>query len=135
MLYLIYRANHEELAYRGGQKSIVHLEADLYDSVAWANQHNQQRWAFTLSNAGSYYFEDRCNLEQLHEINWSAIQTNQWQSCKEGKQAEFLIETNFPWHLVKRIGVRSQSIYQQVIQALQVAEHKPKTEIIPEWYY
>ena len=29
MLYLIYRANHPELAYRGGQKPIVHLEADL----------------------------------------------------------------------------------------------------------
>ena len=37
-----------ELAYRGGQGPIVHLEADLRDSVAWADQ-NRSRWAFTLS--------------------------------------------------------------------------------------
>ena len=137
MLYVIHRANHEELNYRQGQASIIHLQADLYSSVAWAKQQNQQRWAFTLSNAGSYYFEDRCNLDQLNEINWPAVLSTQWQSpsYKEGKQAEFLIEYNFPWHLIERIGVNSQSIYQQVIQALQVAEHKPKTEIKPEWYY
>jgi hypothetical protein len=115
MLYLIYRANHEELTYRGGQGSIVHLQADLHASVAWADQQSQQRWAFTLSNAGSYYFEDRCDLNRLHEINWSAVQETQWQSCKEGKQAEFLVEHSFPWHLIERIGVRSQSVYQQVI--------------------
>ena len=68
MLYLIYRANHEELTYRGGQRPIVHLQADLHASVAWADQQGRS-WAFTLSNAGSYYFEDRCDLEQLDEIN------------------------------------------------------------------
>jgi hypothetical protein len=56
MLYVISQANHPELAYHGGQGPIVHLEADLYQSVAWANQ-NGRRWAFTLSNAGSRYFE------------------------------------------------------------------------------
>jgi len=30
MLYLIHQANHPELAYRGGQDPIVHLEADLH---------------------------------------------------------------------------------------------------------
>ncbi len=61
MLYLIYQANHLELSYRGGQGPIVHLEADLRQSVAWAEE-NGMRWAFTLSNAGAYYFEDRCDL-------------------------------------------------------------------------
>lgn len=141
MLYLIHQANHEELTYRGGQEPIIHLQADLHTSVAWADQQGQQRWVFTLSNAGSRYFEDRCDLKQLHEINWSAVQANQWSGSgidpliKEGKQAEFLIEHHFPWHLVESIGVRSQSVYQQVIQALQVANHKPKTEIKPKWYY
>lgn len=135
MLYLIYRANHEELTYRGGQGPIVHLQADLYASVAWAEQQSQRRWAFTLSNAGSRYFEDRCDLKQLHEINWSAVQATQWQLYKEEKQAEFLMQYNFPWHLVERIGVSSQLVYQQVIQVLQVAKHKPRTEIKPEWYY
>ena len=55
MLYLIYRRN-EELTYKGGQEPIVHLEADLHATIAWAQQ-NARRWAFTLSNAGAYYFE------------------------------------------------------------------------------
>lgn len=53
MLYLIYQANHTELCYRGGQGPIVHLEADLRQTITWAEEHDQ-RWAFTLSNAGAY---------------------------------------------------------------------------------
>ena len=77
MLYLIYQKNHPELNYRGGQEAIVHLEADLRASVTWAQQ-NKKRWVFTLSNAGAYYFEDRCNLAQLNEIDWDAVQSNNW---------------------------------------------------------
>ena len=95
MLYLIYMANHPELAYRGGQEPIVHLEADLRTVVAWAGE-NDQRWAFTLSNAGSYYFEDRCDLAQLDEIDWDAVQASDWLRCQEPKQAEFLIRGPVP---------------------------------------
>lgn len=134
MLYLIYQANHLDLDYRGGQQPILHLEADLHASVAWAEQ-NQRRWAFTLSNAGSRFFEDRCDLAQLNEINWEAVQARQWQSCKEGKQAEFLLEYGFPWHLVERIGVCSQRIYTQVVNVLSAGTHRPRVEIKPDWYY
>lgn len=54
MLYLIYQGNHQELGYRGGQEPILHFEADLHAVVAWANA-QPARWAFTLSNAGSYF--------------------------------------------------------------------------------
>lgn len=37
MLYLIYQANHTALDYKGGQGSIVHLQADLDAVVTWAN--------------------------------------------------------------------------------------------------
>lgn len=134
MLYLIYRANHAELAYRGGQGPIVHLESDLRRSVAWA-QANNQRWAFTLSNAGSYYFEDRCDLGQLGQINWDAVQTNQWQANCEGKQAEFLMEGTFPWGLVERVGVASLQVYQQVVNALPTGGHRPAVEVKNDWYY
>ena len=106
MLFLIYRANHPELAYRGGQGPIVHLEADLHAVVNWA-QKNGPRWAFTLSR-GAYYFEDRCSLANLDEIDWQAVQTRQWSgtgvasSVKENKQAEFLLEAFFPWELVDK---------------------------------
>lgn len=134
MLYLIHQANHPELVYRGGQGPIVHLEADLYQTVAWANNQGM-RWAFTLSNAGAYYFEDRCDLAQLGEIDWNAVQARDWRQCKEGKQAEFLIERQFPWELISRIGVCSQRIFGQVTTALQAAAHKPRIEIKSDWYY
>lgn len=134
MLYLIYQGNHPELNYKGGQGPIIHFEADLYSVVDWANQQGR-RWAFTLSNAGSYYFEDRSDLAQLDEVDWNAVQATQWQQCKDGKQAEFLLERSFPWHLVERIGVQSRTIYQQVANALPARGHRPMVEIRSEWYY
>lgn len=134
MLYLIYRANDPELDYHGGQRPIVHLEADLRSTVAWAKLKGLH-WAFTLSNAGARYFEDRCDLAQLDEIDWDAVQAKNWQECKEGKQAEFLIEQQFPWKLVSCIGVQSQHVYDQVATVLQASEHKPRISIEPGWYY
>jgi hypothetical protein len=141
MLYLIYRANHPELAYRGGQDPIVHLESDLHQAVVWAEQ-NKRRWAFTLSNAGARYFEDRADLAQLGEIDWRAVQTQRsWSgrdvspSVKEGKQAKFLVENAFPWELVSRIGVRLQPVYRQVRAIIQAAAYQPPVEIKPDWYY
>ena len=83
MLFLIHKANHPNLTYRGGQGPIIHLEADLHAAVAWA-QEKQRRWAFTLSNAGSRYFEDLCDLDDLDEINWEALAANWWQGASEG---------------------------------------------------
>ncbi|WP_457648370.1 type II toxin-antitoxin system toxin DNA ADP-ribosyl transferase DarT [Profundibacter sp.] len=140
MLYLIHRNNHPEMTYRGGQGPIVHLECDLHRTVTWANQNNR-RWAFTLSNAGAFYFEDRNDLALLGEIDWDAVQTNRWsgndisRSVKEGKQAEFLMEHSFPWELVERVGVSSRAVYGQASAAIQAAVHKPHIEIKPVWYY
>lgn len=134
MLYLIY-VRSRDLTYQGGQEPIIHLEADLRDTVAWAEA-NARRWAFTLSNAGAYYFEDRVNLNQLDEINWASVQARQWSgAAKEGKQAEFLIEQSFPWHLVERIGVFSNAWVQPVNAALGQQGHRPVIEIRRDWYY
>lgn len=134
MLYLIYQCNHPELSYRGGQGPIIHFEADLHAVVAWANEQDR-RWAFTLSNSGSYFFEDRSDLAHLNEIDWDAVQATKWQRCKEGKQAEFLVEQSFPWYLVERIGVHSRTTYQFVANALPANGHRPAVEIRAEWYY
>jgi hypothetical protein len=133
MLFLIHKRN-PELAYKGGQGPIVHLEADLYDAVAWAKANNR-RWAFTLSNAGSYYFEDRANLAQLAQIDWDAVAATQWSSCRERKQAEFLVERSFPWQLIERIGVGSGAMHAQVAHALPTGGHRPSVSILPGWYY
>jgi hypothetical protein len=134
MLYLIYQGNHPDLEYRGGQGPIIHLESDLRRAVDWAEEQGQ-RWAFTLGNAGSRYFEDRNDLEHLSEVDWNAVNATNWRSCKEGKQAEFLIEREFPWELISRIGVQSRAVNDQALTALQAVAHKPVVEIKPEWYY
>jgi len=140
MLYLIHQANHPGLTYHGGQNPILHLEADLYTAVGWAQGQNR-RWAFTLSNAGSYDFEDRSDPAQLGEIDWQAVEANRWsgdgvdRSVGRGKMAEFLVEQHFPWHLVERVGVRSMDIKTQVDTALRPTAHCPRVDIIPDWYY
>jgi hypothetical protein len=134
MLFLIYQGNHPDLEYRGGQGPIIHLESDLRQTVDWAEAQDQ-RWAFTLGNAGSRYFEDRSELEHLGEIDWHAVNARNWSGCKEGKQAEFLIEGQFPVELISRIGVRSRTTYDHVLTVLQGVANKPVVEMKPEWYY
>lgn len=134
MLFMIDRANNPELPYLQGQNQIIHLVADLHETINWA-QKNNRRWAVTLSNAGSSYFEDRCTLDGLNEIDWDAVKAQYWQDCREKKQAEFLIETNFPWTLVERIGVISPMIRNQAITILPTGGHRPPIDVLPEWYY
>ncbi len=136
MLYLLHRGNDPDLSYHGGQEPIVHLQADLQASIEWAHSEGK-RWAFTLSNAGSSYFEDRSSLSDLHEINWNAVQANVWTNpeIKEGKQAEFLVEERFPWHLVEEIGVFSRGVYGQVTNLLAEHSHRPPVQIRNNWYY
>ncbi|MDD2324470.1 MAG: DUF4433 domain-containing protein [Alphaproteobacteria bacterium] len=136
MLYLIYMGNHQDLTYRGGQGPIVHMESDLSEVVDWANEQGR-KWCFSLSNAGACYTEFRNDLTQLSEINWPAVMATDFRQAdiKEGKQAEFLLHGYFPWHLVRRIGVHSTAVAQQVYAATQGADHRPPVEIRTEWYY
>lgn len=133
MLYLIHMRN-AELTFKGGQDLIVHLQADLLDTVAWAES-QQRRWAFTLSNAGSRYFEDRADLAQLNDIDWGAVAATDWRQCKERKQAEFLLEDDFPWQLVEGIGVRAAAVAARVANALPPGGHRPPVAVQPGWYY
>ncbi len=136
MLYVIHCANHPELAYRGGQQPIIHLEADLHQVVNWAAE-NDRRWAFSLSNAGAVYTQFRSHLDQLDEINWTGVYARDFRPAdvKEAKQAEFLVHRSFPWSLVERIGVHSNAIVHRVTNALQNAAHRPIVEIKSDWYY
>ena len=136
MLYLIDRANHPTLPYRGGQAPIVHLVADLRKTVRWV-ENSGLRWAFTLSNAGAAFFEDRCTLDDLGDIDWSAVKEKYWSDpvVKEHKQAEFLVENRFAWQLVSYIGVMTEVTRRQVANALAGSEHQPRVEVKRDWYY
>ncbi len=136
MLYVIHMANHPELAYKGGQTPIVHLEFDLYVVIDWAEA-NGHWWAFSLSNAAASYTQFRAGRNQLDEINWAAVAANDWSrsDIKESKQAEFLVHHYLPWQLVSRIGVISPQIGNQVARAIRLSSHKPKIEVMRDWYY
>ncbi len=136
MLYVIHRANHPELSYRGGQGPIVHLQADLYAVVAWATA-NRRRWAFSASNAAARYASFWSGLGELGRVDWSSVTARDFSSAevKEGKQAEFLFESDFPWNLVERVGVHSREVGRQVHAAMAGAAHRPPVEVMPTWYY
>lgn len=134
MLYMFHMNNHPKIAYSGGQAPIIHLQADLNTVVQWAQQ-NRKRWAFTNSNAGSFYFNDYSSVTDLNKIDWNAVNAESWAQCKENKQAEFLLEDQFPWTLVGEIGVYSQTQAQQVISALNSTTHRPPVLVKRNWYY
>ena len=136
MLYVLYRANDPELAYRDGQEPIIHLEADLYEVVTWADG-GGRKWSFSLSNAGASYTEFRSRTDQLDEVNWPAVAARDFRAerVKEGKQAEFLVHQQFPWRLVRRLGVSTPGVAQQVAGALRGSDHRPVVEIRRDWYF
>jgi hypothetical protein len=136
MLYVIKCRNHPDLSYQDGQGPIVHLEADLHETVSWADGEGR-RWAFSLSNAGTFYTEFRNRLDDLDEVDWEAVAARDFRDrqIKEGKQAEFLVRDLFPWRLVRRIGVASPSIQSRVVRAISGSMHRPVVEVRPDWYY
>lgn len=133
MLNIISRGS-VDLTYREGQTPIVHLVADLRHAVDWAQQQNL-RWAFTLSSAATKHFEDRCDLDSLNEINWDAVNARYWPDVRDQKQAEFLIEAQFPWHLIEEIAVINNTVGQRATQAIAGRAHRPHVQIRPTWYY
>jgi hypothetical protein len=136
MLYLLHRGNHPELSYRGGQRPIVHLEADLYTVVRWVEANNY-RWAFSKSNAGAQYTRFFNNLAQLDEIDWEAVAARDFRpmDIKEGKQAEFLLYDACPWHLIERIGVIDAQTEQRIVALLRQTGHRPIVSVQRGWYY
>ncbi|MDE0024014.1 MAG: DUF4433 domain-containing protein [Spirochaetaceae bacterium] len=134
MLYVIYRRNHPSLTYAPGQEPIVHLEADLHSVATWAMS-EQVPWAFTLGNATESRAEFRSRLSELGEVNWTAIEADQWSGELKGpKQAEFLVHRHLPWSLVERIGVMSVRVERRVAEIVGDSR-RLRVEVRREWYY
>ena len=136
MLYILHMGNSSDIAYRGGQAPIVHLQADLNAVIAWAKE-NDVRWACSDRNAGAYVVKFAKRRADLTMVNWPAVANAIFRDTmvKEGKQAEFLLYESFPWHLVEAIGVQNQQIRSQVQWALRGVEHQPPMSVETTWYY
>lgn len=104
--------------------------------VAWAETAHKL-WEFTNINAVTRYADFYNSLDDLGSIDWNAVESWKFSNpeVKERKQAEFLLYGSFPWQLIDEIGVYTQEIYDQVREILEQAEHKPRVEIRPKWYY
>jgi len=68
-------------------------------------------------------------------VNWSSVGATNWKDCREQKQAEFLLEEQFPWSLVEAIGVCSNAQVQQVSTGLNSTTHRPLLSVQRNWYY
>ena len=136
MLFLLHRGNSPGLTYQGGQRLILHLEADLVATVDWATT-SGLRWAFSKGNAGAYYTRFFNALDQLDVLDWDSIPQPDWRDpdVKEAKQSEFLLENSFPWHLVERIGTIDNQIARAVSALVDGANHRPRVEVVRQWYY
>lgn len=134
MLYVISRGNHPSLTYSAGQEPIVHLEADLYTVVDWADRQCVP-WAFTLSNAAETHAEYRCRIADLGDVNWTAVSALQWSGdLKAPKQAEFLVHRHVPWSLIERVGVVSQRVESRVSEIVG-GTASVRVDVCPTWYY
>jgi hypothetical protein len=136
MLYLLYRGNHPNLDYTGGQRPIVHLGADLHEVVQWAEAQGI-RWAFSSQNAGARYTHFYNDLNLLDLINWDAVAARDFRDplVQEGKQAEFLVYEAFPLSLVRSIGAYNRTIAVQAMQTLHGSSYQPLVSVEAEWYY
>ncbi len=136
MLYILHMGNHPDIDYRGGQQPILHLQADLQDSIDWANRNNI-RWAYSDINAGTYCAQFYNDPEQIDDIiDWSAVNATDWRDAKiqEYKQAEFLTYESFPWDLIEKIGVYNSNIKAQVMEKIKNVS-TPKVCVKQDWYY
>jgi hypothetical protein len=135
MLYILHMGNHPDLNYHGGQRPIVHLQADLMGTIHWAEA-NHVRWAFSDRNAGEYFANFYKNTDDLSKVNWSGVESTDFRSMlvKEGKQAEFLLYESFPWELIEKIGVHNNDVRKAVIQKV----GRSQTDMVmieKSWYY
>jgi len=136
MLYILHTGNSPDLSYRGGQRPVLHLQADLDSVFDWLEE-NGRRWAVSNGNAGAYYTTFQADRVAIEDLDWNAIRATDWRNpdIKEHKQAEFLVYQSFPWELIELIGVYDQATADTVEQAISEAAHRPEVRVQRNWYY
>lgn len=128
MLYVIHKGHDD---FRGGQERVLHLISDV-NTVLAANPN----CFFTDIHADLDYAEQIDDFDRLAELDIQKIITERdWQDFKEEKQAEFLAYESVQWQAIRRIGVNTQAVADQVNELLQDVSHKPAVEVQPRWYY
>lgn len=135
MLYIASKGQKSEYSYAGPQREIIHLSFRLKDVYDWALGRSL-RVAFTRTNAGSYFFDAWKDLQDLDQLNWTAINATDWRDCRDEKQAEFLVEDHVPLSLATSIGVMDQEMQLKVGDILRkCGVSGVQVDVRREWYY
>ena len=136
MLYVIYKANHTDLAYHGGERPIVHLRLDPVAVANWAEQ-NRLRYYVTDVTAATAYFTAYPDLDAMNLLDWQSIRSNQWEDVTDRKQAEFLVEKQVPVSLIAEIGVINPEYKTMVEQILKLndLDGRIAVNVHQDWYY
>jgi len=128
MLFVIHKGHDD---YSDGQERVLHLISDT-DSIRLSND----SCFFTDIHADLNYAEQIDDFERLTELNIDRIIIERyWQDFKEEKQAEFLAFESVGWQSIKKIGVKTQAIADEVTALMQSSAHKPQVVVKPGWYY
>ena len=131
-------ANHHGRVqgYQRGQSEIVHLVSNVKQV-----QDLGQGCVFTDGHATMKFTHFYDDTDDLDKLDWEVIGSKIWNDTdvapdrKRKKQAEFLVRSFFPWHLVLGIGVYGESQYEEVVRILAEAGTQTKVKVTPQWYY
>lgn len=95
-------------------------------------------FCFTDGHAVEAFTTFFVNLEDLHTLDWQAINSEQWAFCYTGendfqrrKQAEFLVKDRFPLDAVLGIAVFDEAMQANV----QTIFPHLKVLALPKWYF
>jgi len=128
MLFVIHRGHDD---FQGGQERVLHFISDV-DTIRLTNDN----CFFTDIHADLDYAEQIDDFRRINELDIKRIINERyWQDFKEEKQAEFLAFESVQWQSIRQIGVKTQSIADEVILLLQGAAYKPEVVVQPTWYY
>ena len=122
--------------YQEGQKPVVHLVSSA-QAVARAGQ----RFVLTDGHATKAFTQFLDTLDGLDRVDWTVMPLTFWNDTREDpdrkrrRQAEFLVHSFFPWHLVTEIGVISVEMKDRVEALLRSVSHAPVVSVRRGWYY
>lgn len=136
MLYIMYKGDHPDITYRGGQAPVIHLVSDMDQATSWAAAQGRS-WAFTNANASTGYVQFFHGKHQLNELRWDLIKLRDFrpQQVSEAKHSEFLVKDSFAWELITGIVVYNEATKRLVEEAIKDAKHKPIVKVCEQWYY
>ena len=92
-----------------------------------------------LTSAFTRYSNDLSQLPTF--LDWPVLLNRWWNNTPDDldrsrrRQAELLIHRAAPWEIVRGIAVQTQEMQHRVEQLVHNYGHKPKIQVVPEWYY